>query len=177
MKVTRLADFAVTETLRNGAIVTIRSLRAEDRERVAAAVRGLDRESIYTRLFSYRKELTDAGLDRIMAFDSERDLMLVVTTHDKGEERVVGSGRYVGSNDGRSAEVAFVVDQAYRGLGIASRLLSHLVAFARERGLDSLEADVLAGNKSMLDVFARAGLPTRTRSEGSTVHLTLSLRA
>ena len=56
-------QYVAHETLRNGTPVTIRAFRADDRERIAAAVRQLDRESIYTRLFSYRKELTEAGLD------------------------------------------------------------------------------------------------------------------
>ena len=40
----------------------------------------------------------------------------------------------------------------------------------------AFEADVLAKNKSMIKVFARAGLPIETRKEGGTVHVTLSLR-
>ena len=73
------ADFRVSETLRNGVAVTVRALKPDDREKVARAVRGLDRESIYTRLFSYRNELTDAGLERIMRFDPDREVVLIVT--------------------------------------------------------------------------------------------------
>jgi RimJ/RimL family protein N-acetyltransferase len=172
-----LRDFAVDDTLRNGVAVTIRALRPDDRERVATAVRQLDRESVYRRLFSYRKELTDAGLDRIMAFDPERDVVLVVTTGAGGDEVVIGSGRYIAADGNESvAEIAFVVDEAFRGLGVASRLLRHLVGFARDHGIVALEADVLAGNKAMLDVLSRSGLPMRTRPEGGTVHVTLSLR-
>ncbi len=58
--------FPRTEILKNGVEVTIRHLRADDREKIAAAVKGLDRESVYFRLFSYRNELTERGLDRIM---------------------------------------------------------------------------------------------------------------
>jgi len=34
---------------------------------------------------------------------------------------------------------------------------------------------VLAENKAMLTVFARSGLPMRTRREGSIVHVSLAL--
>jgi len=166
-----------TETLRNGLAVTIRPLRADDRERMARAVRQLDPESVYTRLFSHRKELTEAGLDRIMRVDPEREVALIVTTAAGNDEIVIGSGRCIAS-DGegeRTAEVAFVVEEDYQGLGIAGRLLGHLARIARERGIGALEADVLAGNKSMLAVFARTGLPMKTRREGGTVHVTLAL--
>src|SRR5450755_1511558 len=56
-----MTDFTCAETLRNGLAVTIRHLRVDDRERIAKAVRQLERESIYTRLFSYRNELTEVG--------------------------------------------------------------------------------------------------------------------
>ena len=175
---TSLSEFAVTETLRNGVSVTFRALRPDDRERMAKAARQLDRESVYMRLFSYRKELTEAGLDRIMAYDPAREAALVVITSIGGEDVIAGSGRYVAADakeSGRTAEVAFVVDEKFRGLGIAGRLLEHLVAFARGQGIAVLEADVLAVNKAMLGVFARSGLSMRTRAEGSTVHVTLSL--
>ncbi|MFO1325331.1 MAG: GNAT family N-acetyltransferase [Burkholderiales bacterium] len=175
---TRLPDFTVTATLNNGVTVTIRALRPDDRERIATAIRHLDRESIYRRLFSYRSELTEAGLDRIMAVDPARDVALVVTTGAGADEEVVAAGRYMatGAEDGeRTAEVAFMVDERYRGQGLAGRVLGHLAAFARQNGFTRLEADVLAGNGAMLSVFARSGLPMRTRNDGSTVHVALAL--
>jgi GNAT superfamily N-acetyltransferase len=171
-------DFAVSETLRNGLAVEVRALRADDREKIAKAVRGLDRESIYTRLFSYRKELTEAGLDRIMHFDPDSEVALVVTIGSGTDEVVIGSGRYIvgpGEQGARSAEVAFMVEEDYHGLGIAGRLLRHLAGIARERGIGSFEAAVLPENKAMLAVFARSGLPVRRRNEGGEVHVTLAL--
>ena len=172
-------DFSCAETLRNGLLVTIRHLRADDRDRIAKAVRQLDRESVYTRLFSYRNELTEAGLDRIMRVDPEREVALVVTTRVGDDETVIGSGRYVVSRmkgEERAAEIAFVVEEDYQRLGIAGRLLRQFVCIAREHGISTLEADVLAGNSSMLAVFERAGLPMTKKRDGSTVHVTLALR-
>lgn len=171
-------EFTSAETLKNGVAVTIRHLRADDREMIADAVRQLDRESVYTRLFSYRKELTEDGLARIMDADGQRVVALVVTTREGDEEIVIGSGRYVvlASDVGDpSAEVAFVVAQNYQRLGVASCLLRHFARIAREQGIVALEADVLPANQSMLTVFARSGLPMRRRREGGVMHITLSL--
>lgn len=177
---TDVREHSWNATLKNGVAVTIRDLRPDDRERVAKAFRNLDRESIYTRFFSYRSELTEAGLDRIMRFDSEREVVLVVTIGAGADETVIGSGRYVvsGAEQGeRSAEVAFMVEEDYHGLGIAGRVLRHLAEIAREHGIASLEAEVLAFNVAMLAVFERSGLPMQKRREGGTVHVTLSLRS
>jgi RimJ/RimL family protein N-acetyltransferase len=168
--------FTCAERLRNGLEVTIRHMRADDRERIAKAVRQLDRESIYTRLFSYRNELTESGLNRIMRVDPEREVALVVIARPQDEDIVIGAGRYVVNDaDGRMAEVAFVVEEDYQGLGIASRLLRHLAQIAREHGIAAFEADVLAGNKSMLAVFERSGLPMTKGRDGGTMHVTLAL--
>jgi len=172
------AGFSVAETLKHGLAVTVRDLRADDRERVARAVRLLDRESVYTRLFSYRSELTEAGLDRIMRVDPANEIALVVTTRSGDDEIVIGSCRCIvtGSHEGgRIAEIAFVVEEDYQGLGIASRLLRHLARLAPRIGVSTFEADVLAENGSMLAVFARSGLPMTRRSEGGIVHVTLAL--
>jgi len=171
-------EFVRSETLRNGLAVTIRPLRADDRDRIAQAFERLGPESIYMRMFSYRTELTETGLDRIMSVDPAREAALVVTVGAGDDEAVIGTGRYIGSASGateRTAEIAFVVEEDYQGLGIAGRLLRHLADIASMRGIVKFEADVLAENKSMLAVFARSGLPMRKERDGGTVHVTLSL--
>jgi len=167
-------NYLVTETLKGGLGVTIRALRPDDRERVARAVRELDRQSIYFRLFSYRNELTEAGLDRIMKFDPDSEVALLVTTPIGNEEVVIGSGRYVRSAPA-TAEVAFLVEEDYHGRGIASRVLRHLAIVARGRGITTFEADVLAENKAMHAVFARTGWPMQSQRDGGTLHVTLTL--
>jgi RimJ/RimL family protein N-acetyltransferase len=176
--VTEVRGVPVTERLRSGLEVTVRPLRVDDREKVANAIRHLDRDSVYTRLFSYRTELTEAGLDRIMRVDPEQDAMLVVTVGAGADETVIASGRFIGNGDGRerTAEIAFVVEEEYQGQGLAGRLLKHLAAIARQRGLTALTAEVLAENKPMLAVFARSGLPMRKRADGGVVHVTLRLQ-
>ncbi len=172
------SSFICAETLRNGLAVTIRAMRPDDRDKVAAAVGRLDRESIYSRLFGDRTELTDAALSRIMTVDPDRDMALLVTTGSGPEEIVIGSGRYVAASahgDNRTAEVAFVVEENHRRLGIANRLLCHLADIARRRGIVAFEADVLAQNKSMLAVFTRSGLSMRRHRDGGVVHITLLL--
>jgi GNAT superfamily N-acetyltransferase len=175
---TNPSDYRVAETLRNGLAVTIRALHADDRERVAKAIRELDRDSIYLRLFSYRNLLTEAALDRVMHFDPENEVVLIVTLGSGDDEVVIGSGRYIvggGEQGKRSAEVAFMVEEDYHGQGIAGRLLKHLAGVARSQGIAAFDAIVLAENKAMLSVFARSGLTMRRRNEGGEVQVTMTL--
>jgi RimJ/RimL family protein N-acetyltransferase len=54
--------------------------------------------------------------------------------------------------------------------------MRHIIAIARVKDLDRLEADVLSRNRPMLNVFRRCGLPMAVRHEGDVIHVILSLR-
>jgi len=170
-------NYVVPETLKDGTEVTIRAIRADDGARILEVFNALDRESIYRRFFSPKKELSDAELRQLTEVDSSQVSALVVTTQKDGVETLLGGGRYAveGGERPQSAELAFLTRGAYRRQGIASLLLCHLILLAREAGLSRLEADVLADNQSMLNVFRRSGLPITQRRGGNVVHVTLAL--
>lgn len=173
-----LEDFATDVRLASGQPVRIRPLRPDDRERMARAIRGLAPESIYTRLFSHRKALTEAGLDRVMHADPLREVVLVAIVAAPDGESIIGAARYVAPPAPAAldhADVAFVVEEDYQGQGLAGRLLERLAEIARDRGILGFEADVLAGNGAMLRVFSRAGLVTRREFEGESLHLWFDL--
>ena len=171
-------DFLVTATLRNGTAITIRHVRPDDRERLARAFRNLEPETVFTRFFRYVREVTEEDLSWATQTDPDRGVALVATTGTGADEIIIGGGRYIvsgGSEDKRSAELAFTVEEDYQGLGIASRILRHLVEIGRRQHLSCFDAYVLCGNASMLRVFARSGLPMKQRRDGDVVHVELSL--
>ena len=173
-------EFCCAETLRNGTAVTVRALRADDRQRLISAFQLLDRESVYRRFFAFKSELTDEDLDHIMTADPDREVALVVAVGAGSDETIIASGRYVAAgaeSPRRTAEVAFIVEEDYQGLGIARRLLAHLVDIARAAGITTFEADVLAINRAMLAVFSKCGLPMQTQHDDGVVHVTLSLQS
>ncbi len=61
------------------------------------------------------------------------------------------------------AEVAFTVEDALQGQGIGTRLLERLAEIARARGIRTFEAEVLAPNRRMIDVFRNCGFAARER--------------
>ena len=63
----------------------------------------------------------------------------------------------------------------YRGRGVASLILKHLIRIGREAGLSKFEAVVLAQNQAMLSVFRKSGLPISFRADGGVQHVTLDL--
>ena len=168
------------EQLRDGQPVVIRAIRPDDKERLRVAFEGLDPETIYTRLFTHKDELTGDDLKRLTEIDFESEVGLVVTRGAGDDEAIIGSGRYFayqGADGRRLAEVAFVVEEDYQGQGMAGMILRHLTVIARDRGIVRFEAEVLPVNKAMLKVFARSGLPMKQVPGGDVVHVRLSLES
>jgi RimJ/RimL family protein N-acetyltransferase len=167
-------------TLRDGRPVTIRLMQPDDKQRLIDAFARLDRQSVYTRFFSFRKELPQGPLQRIDRIDLVRLAALVVTLGQGADETVIGSATYVADTaaDGqREAEVAFTIEEDYQGQGLAGRLLAALAGIARRHGIARFKAEVLAGNAPMLAVFRRCGLAMRQRRKGDVVELGIDLGA
>ena len=172
------SNYYEIETLNNGTEVRIRSIRSDDKQKLAEAFRNLEPESIYTRFFFLKKNLTDADLKEATEVDFDEVVALVVTIGASDAETIIAAGRYVAfdaDNDQRHAEVAFTVEEDFHGQGIASHLLRHLVAIAREKGIAQFEADVLPQNAAMIKVFSRSGLGMTKAIEVGNIHVTLSL--
>jgi RimJ/RimL family protein N-acetyltransferase len=174
-----LRHYHAAETLRDGQPVTLRAPRPDDRERVRRAFHELDPESVYTRLFRFKKELTADELTRLTEPDFDRHITLLVTIGDGDDPTAIAAANCVvidpPQQPATRVEVAFTVEEDYQGQGLATMLLRHLIAIARDRGLTHLEAEVLASNTPMLKVFARSGLPTTQRRDGGVLHLEMAL--
>jgi RimJ/RimL family protein N-acetyltransferase len=178
MKRDDIANYTVVEKLRDQRPVTSRAIRPGDKELLHEAFKGLEANSIYLRFFGPRKELTDRELIQATEVDFIRTVALVSCVQESAGERIIGGGRYIayeGSDPPSAAELAFVVEEDYHGQGLASILFKHLLLIGREQGISRFEADVLHGNKKMLRVFERAGLPVVTKASSDSIHVTIFL--
>lgn len=175
---TETAMYDKTESLKNGLQVRLRAIRPDDKCLIVKAFNELEPESIYSRFFQRKTSLSEQELQKATELDFDNDVGLVVTIGEEGAETIIGSGRYTAYNtpDGtRCAEVAFTVEEDYHGQGMATILIQHLTAIARQKGIAQFTAEVLAQNISMLKVFRHSGLPVRQENEQEVVHVTMPL--
>jgi acetyltransferase len=156
------AELVEQFTLRDGARVTIRPIRAQDLEIERAFVRNLSVESRYFRFLHTLRELDERSLVRLTDIDYDGQMALVAVVCENGLEVQVGVARYVVGSSGRDCEFAVAIADPWQGKGIAGRLMRKLMRAAHDRGLDTMEGFVLHGNQGM---FALAGaLGFRTES-------------
>jgi RimJ/RimL family protein N-acetyltransferase len=168
------SHYSVRERLRDERQVEIRAQRPEDLPGLRETAKRMSPETIYRRFFAPKRSFTEKEIDFYLNVDFTSHVALVAVLEESGRPQIVGGGRYIGTGPG-CAEVAFAVDDPHQGLGIATRIMRHLVGIARENGIAQLTAEVLAENAPMLKVFARCGLAAKTRREGEVVHITLDL--
>ena len=170
--------FSHPARLRNGTTVLIRAIRPDDRQRIIDAFHKLEQETIYTRFFSAKKELTEADLGRIDAADFEHAVVLVATLPSGHDEIIIGGGAYTvldRPGEPKTAEVSFTVEEDYHGQGLSGLFMRLLTQIGREHGIQRFEAEVLAGNVAMLKVFQRSGLPMSKQVEDGVVHVAMDL--
>jgi GNAT superfamily N-acetyltransferase len=151
-------------TLRDGREVRIRPITPAD---VPLLMEFHERLSVNTtrlRFFTPLRRLSPDFAKHLCTVDYTKRCAFVVSF--PGDNSIHGVGRFEAESR-RSAEVAFVVEDAMQGLGIGKLLLDRLVEQARLRGYDRLTAVVLCENDSMLTLFRESPYHAEISMEGS----------
>ncbi|GAA4527877.1 GNAT family N-acetyltransferase [Brachybacterium paraconglomeratum] len=138
--------------LRDGSAAHLRPILPTDADALQDFHQRQSEHSRYLRFFAAMPKLSRRDLERFTHVDHQDRVALVALV---GAE-IIAVGRY-DRTEPRSAEVAFNVSDSRQGTGLASVLLEHLAAAARERGINEFTADVLPQNTKMIKVFTETG--------------------
>ncbi|MBT2511253.1 GNAT family N-acetyltransferase [Streptomyces sp. ISL-98] len=174
------AHWEADVVLRDGGTARIRPITAADAQRLVSFYEQVSDESKYYRFFAPYPRLSDKDVHRFTHHDYVDRVGLAVTVG--GEfiatvryDRINAQGRPASGPDADQAEVAFLVQDAHQGRGVASALLEHIGAVARERGIRRFVAEVLPANTKMIKVFTDAGYTQKRSFEDGVVHLEFDL--
>jgi GNAT superfamily N-acetyltransferase len=130
--------------LEDGRAVLIRPASSGDADSLRAMFARLSPETIYRRFHSPFPRVPEWAVARFL----EGGEVLVAVA---GEE-MVGHAMGVRSADGREAEIAVLVEDAWQSAGVGKLLLSGLAAEARKRGVEVLTCEALGENLRVLDL-------------------------
>jgi acyl-CoA synthetase (NDP forming)/RimJ/RimL family protein N-acetyltransferase len=153
--------------LRDGSTLRLQAPTPADFDDIKEFFDGLSPESRYLRFHGYGRNDIAA---RAAAQASGADRVTLIARHDG---RVVAVAGFDGLREPRAAEVAFAVADDFQGRGAGTRMLEQLAAIAADRGITRFDAEVMFGNRAMLDVFEGAGF--EVRRQGLFAELTVSL--
>lgn len=159
-------DFESQTVVFDGEECELRMLRPDDASRVQRFFYTHTRETIQMRYGHAVARMTDQRAMELVSVNQRRDVALAILAKVAGRQVIHAIGRYYLDPDGNSAEVAFVVRESKRRLGMGSLLLRTLMDIARRRGLNSLWGRVRPDNLPMLTLFRQfGGLPVPENEE------------
>ncbi|MBN1363520.1 MAG: GNAT family N-acetyltransferase [Syntrophaceae bacterium] len=147
---------------KDGLKVSFRPIKPSDEEKMRDLFYRFSDQAVYSRYFTSIKTMPHKKMQEYVNVNYRLVMSIVGVVDVFGTEKIIAEARYARPKQDSFADVAFVVDENYQNMGIASYLLELLIRIAREEGIQGFTANVLASNKSMLKVFEKAPFPVNT---------------
>ncbi|MFD4547642.1 GNAT family N-acetyltransferase [Streptomyces sp. NPDC058466] len=173
------AHWEADVVLRDGGTARIRPITVDDAERLVSFYEQVSDESKYYRFFAPYPRLSAKDVHRFTHHDFVDRVGLAATVGGEFIATVrydrINADGLPASAPADEAEVAFLVQDAHQGRGVASALLEHIAAVARERGIRRFAAEVLPANTKMIKVFTDAGYQQKRHFEDGVVRLEFDL--
>jgi len=161
---------------RKGTRILLRPIEVSDVPLWLKFFNRLSTHSKYLRWHNIPKEMTEEDAKEYCTVDY-KDTFAYVAETGKGENRrIVGIARYYRYPNSRKAEVAFAIEDEYQAIGLGTRLMEALVNVARKNGITVFEANVLAENLRMMEVFRDYGFNVTSRLEYGVYNVTFPIR-
>ncbi|WP_371599713.1 GNAT family N-acetyltransferase [Streptomyces sp. NBC_00564] len=165
--------------LRDGGTARVRPITVDDAERLVSFYQQVSDESKYYRFFAPYPRLSAKDVHRFTHHDFVDRVGLAATVGGEFIATVrydrINADGLPASAPADEAEVAFLVQDAHQGRGVASALLEHIAAVARERDIRRFAAEVLPANNKMIKVFTDAGYQQKRHFEDGVVRLEFDL--
>ncbi|MGW7820886.1 bifunctional acetate--CoA ligase family protein/GNAT family N-acetyltransferase [Streptomyces puniciscabiei] len=173
------AHWEADVVLRDGGTARIRPITVDDADRLVSFYEQVSDESKYYRFFAPYPRLSAKDVHRFTHHDFVDRVGLAATIGGEFIATVrydrIGADGMPATAPADEAEVAFLVQDAHQGRGVASALLEHIAAVARERGIRRFAAEVLPANTKMIKVFTDAGYTQKRSFEDGVVRLEFDL--
>jgi GNAT superfamily N-acetyltransferase len=160
--------------LRDGSRVRVRQGHSSDRDLLLRGFARLSAESRYRRFLASKPELSEANIRYLTEIDHHDHEAMIALDEATGEG--IGVARYVRDSERPdAAEVAVTVINDWQGRGLGTLLLEVISARAREEGITTFTALMLATNHEMMDVIKALGPVRIVDKEAGTVEIEMAI--
>src|SRR5262249_51557644 len=129
--------------LRDGRAIRVRPTRTTDSRAMQELFYRMTDEDVHTRFFRKLRSLTDAAAQHLSSVDYEEEMAFAAVIGPPERERIVGTSCYYRNPATGLAEVAYMVDPDWQGVGLGGVLHRSLVDYAGDHGIRGFTADVL----------------------------------
>ncbi|MGE3249656.1 MAG: bifunctional acetate--CoA ligase family protein/GNAT family N-acetyltransferase [Hyphomonadaceae bacterium] len=154
----------------------LRPIRPEDEGALITLAERSAPEDLRLRFHGAVRALTHSLAARLSQIDYDREMALVARERSP-EGPIAGVVRLVFDSAFRSAEYAVIVRSDFHHRGLGRRLLKTALDYARTRGAHVVWGEVLAENRSMLDLAARMGAAVTPAPGGGALRTLFDIQA
>ena len=162
-------------TLPDGTGVFLRPIRPEDEALYLRFLKTVSPEDLRLRFFAPFKTFDHAFAARFIQIDYARAMAFVAINEASGD--IIGIVRLHANANYDSGEYAILVRSDLKGHGLGWLLMQTIIDYARSEGLQTIEAQVLRENATMMKMCAALGFTVVPDSqEIGTYFVRLSLR-
>jgi len=169
------SKYETEAVLRDGSSILLRPIRKDDTEQWLAFLSRLSTHTKYLRFHYVPKQMVLGDAIYFRTVDYTNTLTLVAEVIKEQRKEIVAIGRYYRLPNKRSAEVAFAIEDKFQGEGIGTKLMEWLANIARDNGITTFEADVMAENVDMMNVFRDYGFHVTNELEAGVYHVIIPI--
>jgi acyl-CoA hydrolase/GNAT superfamily N-acetyltransferase len=171
------SGLSLTHTFKGDVTIKFRATKPSDEEGMRRLFYRFSDDAVYYRYFGHVNAMPHEKAQAYVNVDWSQAVSIVGIVDNAGKDYVIAEARFIREPLRPVAEIVFLVDEAYQGIGIASYLFKLLAKLARERGLTKFTADVLFSNTGMMKVFKKGKFPMETQLEDGIYHLEMDISA
>ena len=157
----RIDDTVIRVILRDGHSLKVRPLTPDDKEKLKDLFYRLSPMTRYLRYGYMKTYISYKELDYFTNVSPPAMYAYAALTGEGSEEKIIAVGRWFLEEDGRTAEIAFLVEDTIQLKGIGTALLEQLAEAALLYKIKRFSARVLPENSRMLEVFEESGFKIR----------------
>ena len=161
--------FERTARLRDGTVLTIRSIAPSDAARERAFLACLPAETRGHRFLGLIKDPSESVARELTAVDPATSVSLVGIVRERDREREVGTALFSTSPNAVHCDCAVAVAPDWQQRGVGTALMMHLIEAARRRGIRRMYAADAARCKGAHSLAERLGFRPRPDPEDPVV--------
>ncbi len=138
-----------------GERVLLRPLKVADGALYPDFLSDVTTDDLRLRFFAPMRALSPEMIDKLIHYDPANAMAFIAIDETSG--RMLGVVRLHDDNSGKNGEFAILVRSQLKGHGLGWMLMKHMIAYAKEKGLENVRGQVLAENSTMLTMCAELG--------------------
>jgi RimJ/RimL family protein N-acetyltransferase len=141
--------------LLDGTPVLLRPLEVADAALYPDCLSEITPEDLRLRYFAAMREVSPELIDKLIHYDPKHAMAFIAIEEATG--RMLGVVRLHDDPGGESAEFAIIVRSRLKGHGLGWLLMKHMIAYAKAKGIKTVRGQVLAENRTMLQMCGELG--------------------